>query len=81
VNILQELHAEENNLKRQLKAVQGAIAALNGNTKPAASTGHASSPNGAGRGRVLSAAGRAAISRAAKARWAKFKAAKTQKRK
>jgi hypothetical protein len=79
MNIVEALRQEEIQLKKQLAAVHGAIIVLNGGTEPAASIGHASSPNGSSGKRKLSAAGRAAISRAAKARWAKIKAAKVKK--
>ena len=65
---------EESKLGRQLTAVQGAIAALNGSAKTAVSLGHASSPRGTKAKSTLSAAVRAKMSRAAKARWAKIKA-------
>jgi hypothetical protein len=72
------LKQEEARLQKQLKGIQGAIIALNG--------WHASS-NGtpavvqkqAGRKRTMSAAARARISKATKARWAKFRAEKKKR--
>ena len=75
MNIVKALQKEEVKLRRQLTAVQGAIAALNGG-KTAVSPRHASSPNGTSGKRSMSAAVRARISRAAKARWAKVRAEK-----
>jgi hypothetical protein len=77
MNIVQALHEEETNLKKQLAAVRGAIDALNGSKLNDVSTDRVS--NGFGRPTTLSAAGRAAISRAAKARWAKIRAQRTKK--
>jgi len=81
MDIIGALKQEESKLQRQLKAVHGAIAALNGGTKTLVSPGHTSSPNGASGKRTLSAAGRARISRAAKARWAKIRAGQAKKAK
>ena len=81
MEIVQALKHEEAKLHRQLKAVQAAIAALNGGAKTVASVVHTSSPNGASGTRTLSAAGRARISRAMKARWARVRAAKARKAK
>jgi len=79
MDIITVLRQEESKLQKQLTAVQGAIAALNGAAKTMASPRHASGPNGIGGKRTMSAAGRARISRAAKARWAKFRAKKAKK--
>jgi hypothetical protein len=76
MDILSALKQEEEKLQRQLKGIQGAIVALNGS--------HFSSvvaPVGVARKRTMSAAARARISRATKARWAKFRAEKTKKAK
>ena len=73
MDIIGALQQEESKLQRQLTAVQGAIAALNGSGKTAASLGRASGK------KTMSAAARAKISRAAKARWAKIRAAKKSK--
>jgi hypothetical protein len=78
MNIVKALQQEEVKLQRQLTAVQGAIAALNGG-KTTVSPRHAGSPNGTSgkrTKRTMSAAVRARISRTAKARWAKIKAEK-----
>ena len=79
MHIIAALQQEETKLQRQLTAVQGAIAALNGGAKTVVPSGHASSSNGTSAKRTMSAAGRARISRAAKARWAKFRAKKAKK--
>jgi hypothetical protein len=79
MNIIEALRQEESKLRRQLTAVEGAIAALNGGGKP--SPVHNTSPNGRAAKRTLSATGRANIIRAAKARWAKIKAEKAKKAK
>jgi hypothetical protein len=78
MDIVGALKEEESKLQRQLTAVQGAITALNGSAKTAVSRGHIRSANGAGGKRALSAAGRARMSRAAKARWAKIRAGKAK---
>ncbi len=83
MDIIRTLKHEESNLQRQLKAVQGAISALNGATKSIPSVAHTSTPNGR-RGksrRRMSAAARARISRATKARWAKYRAEMSKKAK
>ena len=74
MDIIEALQQEESKLQRQLTAVQGAIAALNGSAKTAVSLGHAISPRGTKARRTLSAAARAKMSRAAKVRWAKIRA-------
>ena len=76
MDILEALRQEEGKLQHQLKGIQTAIAALNGNSR-ATNT----APNGATRKRTMSAAARAKISKATKARWAKFRAEKTKKAK
>ena len=80
MNIIEALRTEESKLQQQLAAVQSAIAALNGGAKPLASPRHASVKGRRGK-RTLSAAGRANIIRAAKARWAKIRADKAKKAK
>jgi len=77
MNILVALKEEEVKLHQQLKAIQGAIQALNGTT----SHFSGSIGTGTGRKRTMSAAARAAISRATKARWARFRAEKAKKSK
>jgi hypothetical protein len=79
MDIIGALKQEESKLQRQLKAVQGAIAVLNGTGTRAVSPAHTISANGRGRKRTLSAAGRANIIRAAKARWKKIRAEKAKK--
>ena len=81
MDIIGALREEESKLQQQLTAVQGAIAALNGREKSAASPSHTGSANGRGGKRKLSAAGRANIVRALKARWAKVRAAKSKRAK
>ena len=78
MNIVEALQSEEAKLRRQLTGVQGAIAALNGGGTAVVSPGHTSSPNGATAKKIMSAAARARISRAAKARWAKIRAKKAK---
>ena len=73
MDILVALKQEESKLHQQLRAVQGAIQAFNG------VSAHVSSSVSTGRKRTMSAAARAAISRATKARWAKFRADKAKK--
>ena len=74
MDILEALKQEESKLRRQLAAVQGAISALNGGHKTSVAM------RTYGSKRALSAAGRANIIRAAKARWAKIRAEKTKKK-
>jgi len=81
MDIIGPLQQEESKLQRQLTAVQGAITALNGDAKTLVSPSHIGSSNGAVRKRTLSAAGRARIVRAAKARWVKIRAEKAKKAK
>jgi len=63
MNIVEALHTEEAKLERQLAAVKSAIAALNGGSTAAVSSGHVSSTNGATAKRTMSAAVRAKIAR------------------
>jgi hypothetical protein len=81
MDIIGALRQEESKLQRQLTAVRGAIAALNGSGKMAVSSAHSSTPNVKSIKRTMSAAIRARISRSAKARWAKIKAEKAKKEK
>jgi hypothetical protein len=78
MDIIGALQQEESKLQRQLTAVQGAIAALNGGSKTVQSLGGS---DGADAKRTMSAAIRERISRAATARWAKIRAEKAKKRK
>jgi hypothetical protein len=75
MDILAALRQEEGKLQHQLKGIQIAIAALNGSHSRATIV----TPNGAPRRRTMSAAARARISKATKARWAKFRAGKAKK--
>ena len=75
MDILAALRQEEGKLQHQLKGIQIAIAALNGSHSRATIV----TPNGATRRRTMSAAARARISKATKARWAKFRAGKAKK--
>jgi hypothetical protein len=81
MDIIGALKQEESKLQRQLTAVESAIAALNGGSTAAVTPGHTRSLNGTSGKRTLSAAGRANIIRAAKARWAKVRAEKAKKAK
>ena len=66
------LRRAEQELSWQLESVRAVIRALeSGSTAPAAS--------GPGKGSNLSAKGRAAIARAARKRWAAYRAAKSRK--
>lgn len=67
---VKELRKEETSLQRQLSEVQERIKELEGLGR---SSGAAPSRRKAGGSRRLSAEGRAAISRAAKKRWAKYR--------
>jgi hypothetical protein len=84
MDILIALRDEQSKLQRQLRGIETAIAAIagsqNGSSRGRPQSAAASHDGGAPR-RTLSAAGRAAISRAAKARWARIKAEKTKKTK
>jgi hypothetical protein len=79
MDILVALRHEQSKLQRQLKGIEGAILALNG-SHPTPS-GTVVNHKGATRKRTMSAAARARISKATKARWAKFRAAKAKKAK
>jgi hypothetical protein len=74
MDILAALRQEEGKSQHQLRGIQGAIAALNGHSRATIII-----PNGATRKRTMSAAARARISKATKARWAKFRAEKAKK--
>ncbi len=74
MNIVEALHKEAERLNRQLTAVHGAIAALNGGAHSVLSQNRAASPKPSNGKRTMSAAVRARISQKAKARWAKIKA-------
>lgn len=76
MDIVEALKQEESKLQRQLIAVQDAIAALNRGARTVVSQRHSNNANSSGSKRTMSAAVRAKIARAAKARWAKIRAAK-----
>jgi hypothetical protein len=77
MDILVALRQEEGRLQHQLRGIQRAISALNGHSSRAAIT----TPTGMKRKGTMSAAARARISKATKARWAKFRAEKAKKAK
>lgn len=79
MNIIEALRQEESKLRRQLTAVEGAIAALNGAAKTVTPLKHANNPNGSGAKRTMSAAVKAKIARAARARSAKIKVERVKK--
>jgi len=70
MNIVKALHDEASKLENRLSQLRQAIAALSGRGK------HRSSKPGPGKGHKMSAAARARIGRATKARWAKLRAEK-----
>jgi hypothetical protein len=77
MDIVVALKREEAKLHKQLTGIQGAIAALNGGRQTphgAQSVSHKGVHK-----RTMSAAARARISKATKARWAKFRAEKAKK--
>jgi hypothetical protein len=75
MDIIAALKQEESKLHRQLNAVQGAIVALDGQSRPATPRSKTSLYRPIGK-RMMSAAIRAKISRTSKARWAKIRAEK-----
>ncbi len=80
MDILAALRQEEGKLQHQLKGIQIAIAALNG-SHSASPHAAIATPIGVTRKRTMSAAARARISKATKARWAKYRAEKSKKAK
>jgi hypothetical protein len=76
MDIIAALKQEESKLRRQLNAVQGAIAALNGDARTSATPRNKTSLGGGSGKRTMSAAVRAKISRTSRARWAKVRAEK-----
>jgi hypothetical protein len=78
MDILAALRKEEGRLQHQLKGIQGAIASLNGHSVSRSVT---LATTGMKRKRTMSAAGKARISKATKARWAKYRAEKAKKSK
>jgi hypothetical protein len=69
MNIVKALHDEASKLEKRLSQLRQAIAALSGRSKR-----HSSKPGK--KAHTMSAAARAKIGRATKARWAKFRAEK-----
>jgi hypothetical protein len=80
MDILVALKQEESKLQKQLKGIQGAILAFDGARGTSSRSGTASHRNVSTR-RTLSVAARAAISKATKARWAKFRVDKAKRAK
>lgn len=78
MDILAALKQEETTLHQKLRGVQAAIAALGGGPH-SKSSAQLFSGGGSLKRRSLSAAARARISKATKARWAKFRAEKSKK--
>jgi hypothetical protein len=84
MDILIALRDEQAKLQHQLKAIESAIAALDGSSNGSRLSVPRSSSagqNGTRRRRRMSAAARAKISKATKARWAKYRAEKAKKAK
>jgi hypothetical protein len=81
MDIIGALKQEASKLERQLTAVQGAIAALNGRASAVGSPGRTGSGKSTKRKRTMSAAAREKMSRAAKLRWAKIKAEQSKGKK
>jgi hypothetical protein len=80
MDILVALKQEQSKLQRQLKGIEGAIQALNGSHSAPSRTQLVSHKGVKGK-RTMSAAARAKISKATKARWAKFRAEKAKRAK
>jgi len=78
MDILVALKQEEAKLQRQLKGIQEAIIALNGSHATSTDAPLIPDTQG-GRKRTMSAAARARISKATKARWAKFRTEKKKR--
>lgn len=79
MDILVALKQEQSKLQRKLKGIEGALLALNGSHPTF--TGTVVNHKGANRKRTMSAAARARISKATKARWAKFRAERAKRAK
>jgi hypothetical protein len=75
MDIVAALKQEEAKLQQRLTGIQRAIEALNGRANSRGAIGEATVT----KKWVMSAAARARISRASKARWARFRAAKRAK--
>ena len=77
MNIVETLRGEEEKLTKQLAAIRGAIAALNGSsTSPLQRRGNR--PAGGRPKRSMPAAVRARIAKKARERWAKIRAEKAK---
>jgi hypothetical protein len=76
MDILAALRQEEAKLQHQLNGIKTAIAALNGSHFASVVT-----PTGVTHKKTMSAEARARISKATKARWAKFRAEKAKRAK
>jgi hypothetical protein len=77
MDILAAIRREERKLENQLRKLQHK---LNGVRTAAKALGHSASREATGvKKRIMSAAARAKISKATKARWAKFRAEKARK--
>lgn len=81
MNIIGVLRQEESKLLRQLAAIRSAIATLNGSAKRLVSPRHTPIPIIVSAKRTMSAAARAMISQAAKARWTKIRAEHSKSKK
>lgn len=84
MDILIALRDEQTKLQHQLTGIETAIAALDGSSngsRPSVTHSQAASQNGTRPRRKMSAVARAKISKATKARWAKFRAEKAKKAK
>lgn len=84
MNILIALRDEQAKLQHQLKAIESAIGALHSSSNGSrfsVTRSSSASQNGTRVRRTMSAAARAKISKATKARWAKFRAEKAKKAK
>jgi hypothetical protein len=66
--------------QQQLDNVRAAIKLLGGMNNSGKTTASSSAKTTGGKKRVMSAAGRAKISKASKERWAKFRAAKAKRK-
>lgn len=80
MDILTALRQEQTKLQHQLKGIETAITALNG-SHHSRSRAQTVRHEGTTRKRTMSAAARAKISKATKARWAKYRAEKAKESK
>jgi len=77
---LRALRTEETRIQRELDSVRGQIQKLSGMAGGRGGKRGPGRPPGSGPKRKMSAKGRAAISRAAKKRWAAYRKAKGKKK-